>query len=237
MPLTLQVNGTIEERIEALVSGLCWADELETSLEIYWWLVIPNINVPFFSLFHSESFPSWVSVRPGFFENPTLIKSQEEFVQKGYPTSIKSQRRFYAKNPEKWLFYLQKLRPSYALSQRVSMIPTKETIGIYIHGLKESPVSNVLTQIWTHHRDCQNFLVSTDCNDTKKFMQMMFKDNIFFTSPQAHPYSERYTIDRLVDLFVLSKCDIILDCTGTSLPSLAGQLGRKEVIVLKSMSI
>jgi hypothetical protein len=233
MPFTLQINGDIEQRIEALVSGLCWAEELGTSLEIYWWFVTPHVNVPFSLLFHPESLPSWATVRPGFFENPIVIKSQEDFLEKGYPTRIKSQRRFYEKDSEKWLFYLQKLRPSFALQQRISMTPTNETIGIYIHGLKESPISNVLTQIWTQHRGCQNFLLSTDCSDTKKFMQMMFKDHVFFTNPQAHPYSERYTIDRLVDLFVLSKCDVILDCTGSSLPFLSSQLGNKDILVLK----
>lgn len=231
--LTLQVNGNIEERIEALVSGLCWAEELGTSLEVYWWFVIPNVNVPFSSLFHPASLPSWATVRPGFIEYPTLIKSQEEFIKKEYPTLIKSQRRFYDKNPEKWLFYLRKLRPSFPLQKRISMIPTQDSIGIYIHGLKESPVSKVLAQIWTHHRDCQYFLVSTDCNDTKKFLELMFKDHVFFTNPQAHPYSEQYTFDRVVDLFALSQCDLLLDCTGTLLPLLSGELGNKEVLVLK----
>ena len=232
MPLLLQVNGNIEQRIEALVSGLCWAEELGTSLEVYWWFLLPNLNVPFSSLFHPASLPSWAIVRPGYIEHPISIISEEDFVQKGYPTPIKSQRRFYEKNPEKWLIYLRKLRPSFPLQKRISMIPTQDTIGIYSHGLKESPVSKILTQIWTQHRDCRYFLVSTDCNDTKKFLEMMFKDHVFFTNPHTHPYSERHTIDRLIDLFVLSKCDILLDCTGTSLPSLAGLLAGKPVFQL-----
>lgn len=233
MPLTLQVNGDIEERIQAIVSGLCWAEELETSLEIYWWFIIPTVNVPFFSLFHSESLPSWAVVRPGFLETPVIIKSQQDFLQKGYPSFIKSQKRFYEKNPEKWSFYLRKLRPSFALSQRISMIPTKDTIGIYIHGLKESPVSKVLAEIWTHYRDCKHFLVSTDCHDTRKFLEMMFKTNVCFTNPQAYRYTERYTLDRVVDFFVFSQCDTLLDCTGTLLPHLSGEYGNKEVVVLK----
>lgn len=232
MPLTLQVNGNIEQRIEALVSGLCWAEELETSLEVYWWFLLPSVNVPFFSLFHSECLPSWATVRPGYIEHSTSITCEEDFVQKGYPTSIKSHRRFYETNPEKWLTYLRLLRPSIPLHQRIVMTPTKESIGIYSHGLKESPISKILTQLWTQHRDCRYFLVSTDCNDTKKFLEMMFKDHVFFTNTHTHPYSERYTVDRLVDLFVLSQCDLILDCTGTSLPSLAGCLTGKPVHVL-----
>jgi hypothetical protein len=225
MPLTLQVNGDIEERIEALVSGLCWAEELGTSLEIYWWFFSPYFQCPFDSLFSREALPSWVLIREGMIESPVQIQSETQFIEKGYPSTIKSKSRFYQKNREKWFFYLRLLRPSPGIKQRMNLIPTKNSIGIFVQNLREPPVALILAEVWKHHRSPTYFVLSTDCNDTKRFLQLMFKEHLFVLLRTSNPVNQTYFYDRILDFFCFSQYSGILDCSKSGLMRLAAEYG------------
>jgi hypothetical protein len=232
MPLTLQVNGDIEERIQALVSGMCWAEELGTSLEVYWWFIYPHIQCSFEHCFSREKFPSWVIIRPGIIETAVLIQKQEDFVQKGYPSVIKSNRRFYEKNSQKWLWYLRLLRPSHEIQQRMNLIPYRDSTGIYIHNCREPPVANVLAEIWQNQRDAKQFLLTTDCLDSKRFLEMMFKDRLFFMNNVTKPLNEKYITDKVLSFFCFSKCAVLLDCSQSLLLKLAAEYGNIRLINL-----
>ena len=219
------MNGDIEERIEALLSGLCWAEELETSLEVYWWFLYPHIQCPFERCFSRETLPSWVVIRGGMLETATTIQDETDFVEKGKPMVIKSKRRFYQRNPEKWLSYLRMLRPSPELRHRMNLIPCRGTTGIYIHNHIEPPVARVLAEIWTKQRSSTGFLLSTDCHESKRFLQLMFHENLYATSPISKPFAEKYYVDRALDFFCMSECSVILDCSRSLLMVLAADYG------------
>jgi hypothetical protein len=225
MPLTLQVNGDIEERIEALVSGMCWAEELNTSLEVYWWFLFPHIQCPFERCFSREKLPSWVIVRGGMVESAVSIQTQADFIKKGYPTIIKSKSRFYEKDSEKWLSYLRLLSPSSGIKQRMNSIPTKNSIGIYVQNQREPPVALILAEVWKHHRGPTYFILSTDCNETKRFLQLMFKEQLFDMLRTSNPVNENYFYNRILDFFCFSQCSAILDCSRSGLMSLAAEYG------------
>ena len=225
MPLTLQVNGDIEERIEALVSGMCWAEEMGTSLEVYWWFFSPYFQCAFDSFFSREAFPPWVLIREGMIESPLLIQSETHFIEKGFPSVIKAKSRFYHKNTEKWLSYLRLLRPSPGIKQRMNLIPTKDSIGIYVQNLSEPPVALILAYIWKHHRGPSYFLLSTDCNETKRFLQLMFKDRLFVMLRTSNPVNQKYFYDRILDFFCFSQCSTILECSRSKLMKLAAEYG------------
>jgi hypothetical protein len=232
MPLTLQVNGDIEERIEALVSGLCWAEELGTSLEIYWWFFYPQLQCPFDRCFSPEALPSWVTIRGGMLESPTIIHSEQEFIQKGYPSIVKSNRRFYEHNSFKWLGYLRLLRPSYEIQKRMNLIPSKGSVGIFIHNLIEPPVACVLSEVWLHQRDATAFLLSTDCHESARFLKLMFKDRLCTLDSIQKPIHKQYAVDRALAFFCLSQCSVILDCSRSIIMTLAAEYGSISLINL-----
>jgi hypothetical protein len=225
MPLTLQVNGDIEQRIEALVSGMCWAEELGTSLEVYWWFLYPYIQCPFERCFSREKFPSWVVIRGGMVESPVVVQSEQDFVEKGYPKVLQSKRRFYEKNSEKWLWYLRLLRPSYEIQKQMSLIPSRGSIGIYIQNCGEPPVARVLAHIWQHQRDVTSFLLSADCHDSVRFLKLMFKDRLYSLNIVSKAINEKYVVDRALTFFCMSESLCILDCSRSGLMRLAAEYG------------
>lgn len=232
MSLTLQVNGDIEERIEALVSGMCWAEELGFSLEVYWWFLYPQIQCSFERCFSREAFPSWVSIRGGMLETAINVQNERDFIEKGKPLVIKSKRRFYEKNSEKWLEYLRLFRPSHELQHRMNLIPCRGSLSIYIHNNIQPPVAQVLSEIWTKHRTATGFLLSTDCGESKRFLQLMFHNNLYCTNPIAKPFGEKYYLDRALDFFCMSQCSTILDCSQSLLMALSSQYGNISLINL-----
>lgn len=113
------------------------------------------------------------------------------------------------------------------------MIPSQGSIGIYVHGLKECPVPKLLAEIWLHHRDAKYFLVSTDCMDTKRFLEIMFRERVYFTNSQITPHSEKYVMDRLVDFFAFAHCKTILDPSNSLLSQVAAIYGNSQYILIK----
>ena len=204
---------------------MCWAEELGTSLEVYWWYIYPHIQCPFERCFSKEKFPSWVVIRGGMLESPMPIQSEKDFVEKGCPTFIKSKRRFYEKNSEKWLWYLRLLRPSYELQKQMSLIPSRGSIGIFIQNCGEPPVARVLAHIWQHQRDATSFLLSTDCHESVRFLKLMFKDRLYSLNFVAKAINEKYVVDRALTFFCMSESSCILDCSRSELMRLAAEYG------------
>jgi hypothetical protein len=230
MTLLLQVNGDIASRIVALLSGICWAEELQTSLEVYWWFM-PNIrHCSFDRLFLSSSLPSWVTVKPGYIEHAVKIYSEEDFIEKKYPLVIQSKAKFYEKNSEKWLHYLRSLRPAFHLQSKITMIPCVNTVGIYEHQCNESRMSQVLSVIWKQFRSSHHYLVSTDSEETKRFSQIMFKSNVYFIDGTLSTHNDLYLFNQIIHFFCFSKCIAILDSSDSLLMRLAAMYGNIEHI-------
>jgi hypothetical protein len=237
MPLVLQVYGDLPCRIVALLSGICWAEELQTSLEVYWWYLPNMAYCPFDRLFRLDSLPSWVTIYHGQVLEAEKIRSQNEFIEKKYPSVIKSKTIFYTKELQKWILHLQNLRPTFALQSRIEMVPSSSAVGIYDHLQKECRMSLVLSAIWTKYRNPKHYIISTDSEDTKRVCRVMFKQNSFFMNPQLASHTEKYALDQLVDLYTFSRCAAILDCSQSSLMQLASWIGNVPYISISSEPI
>lgn len=165
-------------------------------------------------------------------ETAITVQSESDFLQKEKPLVMKSRRRFYEKNSETWLKYLRLLRPSYELQDRMNLIPCRGSIGIYIHRQKEPPVAKVLAEVWTHQRNAPGFLITTDCEESKRFLQLMFKEKLYCLYPMSKPFAEKYFLDRALDFFSMSQCARILDCSQSLLMVLAAEYGNVPLINL-----
>lgn len=232
MSLSLQLNGDLANRIEALVSGICWAEELGVRLEVWWWMFPKGIQCSFAACIDIRSVPSDVGIRDGHLLESTVIRSQTEFIEKGYPTVIQSKSRFYERDSKRWLHYLQMIQPSYQISSRIRITPFQSSVGIYIHSMNQPPLAKVLAEVWTKHRDKTHFLVSTDSEETKRFLDLMFRNRVSFTNPQIAPFSKQYYLDQTYDFFCFTRCELILDCTGAALPRVAAEKAEIPLVLL-----
>lgn len=237
MPLVLQVSGDLPCRIIALLSGICWAETFQTSLEVYWWYLPNMAHCPFDRLFRLESLPSWVVIKHGYLENPIKIKSHEEFVEKGYPLVCKSDSYFWKEDSSRWVAHFRRLRPSSFLQSKINLIPCSNGIGIYDHANVDCPMAQILSTIWTQYRDPKQYLIFTDSQDTTTVCKIMFKENAFFLDGQAASHTEQYLFNQLIALYTFSQCHVILDSSRSLLMKLASQLGDIPLINLKPSCI
>lgn len=221
--LFLQPIGSIEQKIESIVSGMCWANQMGYTLNIYWW-VFPS-HCQFDRCFRKSNLPSWVNVTAGCIEQAQVIKSPSEYIEKNYPSFIRSKNYFFDRTSELWYHSLRMLIPSPEIQQRLTMIPTKDAIGIYIHDQPDDKIGKVLSTIWSHYRDEKFFLLSTNSKEVKRFFELMLPNRLFTIEPNILVHTEKYIIDRLVDFFAFSRCKLILDASDSSLCTLAADYG------------
>jgi hypothetical protein len=233
MVLLLQIYGSLGCRIQSLLSGICWAEELQTTLEVYWWTMPQISHCPFETLFQLKSLPSFVTVKAGYIENATNIVSEEEFEEQKYPFVIKSKSQFYKRDMKKWIDYLKQLRPASHLEQRIAMTPSVNTIGIFEYGQKESCMAQILSIIWKEFRDIHQYLLSTDSHETKRFCQIMFRDTLYISNILMNPHHEKHYWDQIVNLFSFSKCLVILDCNNSELMKLSACIGDIKYIQIQ----
>ena len=223
MSLSLQVNGDIIQRIQAIVSGICWAEEFGIFLHLYWWSI--PIETSLEQCFHIYSPTPRIIVHPGYIEKAISITSQDHFESKNFPLVIQSKHRFYEKNSEKWCSALRSLLPSPEIQRRLTIIPSKGAVALYIHGIPEQIVAKVLSLVWTDYRNSSIFLLSTDSSEIQKFFELMLPNRLFVLRPTSKFHPKIHTMDRLVDFFAFSQSTAIIDASSSQLCKLAGEYG------------
>lgn len=158
-PLEIQVCAGFANRLRALVSAMCAAEDVvplnpdgsrPVSLIVSW---ISEMNIhtaPFEFLFDSGSLPRWVRIEDGRvlahsgWNRATLVLSQDDWTSllermgQKRPLRIKSYAHFYKASPERWLGYLRMLKPSEMIQSMVddvvsSVLPgTTSIVGVHI---------------------------------------------------------------------------------------------------------
>ncbi len=240
--LHLQVCGGFGNRLRALVSGICWAEDLNRTLHIYWWQFDRACMAPMEKLLDLSSIPSWVQIHPGFLEQPIECLQPSEFIEAGYPSYIKSYGQFHNSDPERWLRHLRALRPSRLIAQRVALIPRLDTLGIHIRrgdnlrATEESPLSAYIEEIWKHHRETKNFVVSTDCSEARHLFQLLFPERSMFPARVLFRYCEEGVYEGVVDFFSLAVCPTILGSAHSSFTDMAAAYGGADLKIIRVRS-
>jgi hypothetical protein len=158
-PLEIRVCAGFANRLRALVSAMCAAEDIvplnpdgsrPVSLIVSW---VPEMNIhtaPFDFLFDSSSLPRWVRIEDGRvpahsgWNSTTLVLSQDDWnsllerVRGKRPLRIKSYAHFYKASPERWLKHLRMLKPSEMIQVMIddvisSVLPgTSAIVGVHI---------------------------------------------------------------------------------------------------------
>jgi len=122
-PLELMPCAGLANKLRAIVSGMCWAQDMDTRLHVVWRSEIRLLIGQFYTYFDIQSVPSWVTIEEcltvpnSSWNDVRTICSADEFVQymeqhmDRRPYRLKSYSRFHNSDNERWLDMLRCLKP------------------------------------------------------------------------------------------------------------------------------
>ena len=247
MTIRLDVVAGLANRIRALVSGICMAEDLKTTLVVHWYPFNRACACRIESIFDMRFFPSFVS----FSDQPLnaareclsaadMIKFTELYRTKG-SIEIKSYGRFHSTDPSRWLRYLRAMKPSpeitVALEARLSDIDFSKVIGVHIRrgdnekAIQQSPFQGF--KMFLESTDRQ-FLLVTDDATIKDTLTSMFSNRCFTAAKLLSRESEDGMKEAAIDFFALARCPTILGSACSSFSEIAALYGGSTLTLMTS---
>lgn len=237
--LVVDVRAGLGNRLQALVSAICMAQDMGKKLQVIW---APEeaCNAKFQDLFQKDSFPLWVKITLGpCMETPVKITCQKEaddYISRKDSRPILSYSRFYVRDEDAWMSWLRRLIPAISLPE----FPSGRRVGIHIRrgdhteSTKRSPLQ-LFIDAMNRESDSTVFIVATDDPNVRASLQGVFRHRVFFPASVLSRTSIKGMKDAVVDMFSLSKCEMIYGSAGTSFSTLAAMLGDIPLHVLATV--
>ncbi len=248
----LGVHDGLCNRLRALVSGICWAEDLSCRLVLSW----PYGNIANYSrfedLFDVGSLPSFVMAIPCELGSVSRVRSateMESFVAAaskngGSSLLLKSSDQFHESDRERWVRHLRALRPTQEILTRVSEVlegAPEPRIGVLVrlHGhvvsAEESPLSAFLPAMREENPNAM-FVVATDDDHARDCLQKEFPGRCVFPArfrERDYHRSREGMKEVLVDWICLSRCSRMLVSYMSSFGYGAADYGGAELVEIR----
>jgi len=232
--VVLQVCAGMGNRLRALVSGLCLAEDLGVRLQIIWPANEPTCLAPFDKLFESSSLPSWASVSLGpLLKEPKMVLGPEDmaaYIDEAAWGPIKSYGRFHTSDEARWLAYLRALRPEASVLSRVPSSITPY-VGVHIRRgdhrkSREFSPTEAFREAMKQEPETTQFVLATDDVVEARYMTETFgKHRVTVLTSSFSRMTLRGMQDAVLDFFVLSRGLKILGSFQSSFSEIAAQYG------------
>ena len=231
----LQVCAGFANRVRALVSGICLAEDLQMPLIIHWFPMSPECACRFQTVLDAESLPKTVKIVPEDTYMAQEVYDWDVYYNRWDTKSdiyIKSYGIFYTN--AHWNDHLRSIRPSYyvkqLLARRCQMVPWEKAIGIHIRrgdnkkSIEGSPLSGFRQKM---RKDITSFfVVCTDDAATKEALMVEFGDRCVFPATVLSRKTEEGMIHGVADFFALTKCTQIWGSVHSSFTEIAARYGN-----------
>jgi len=242
MHLTIEVIAGLANRLRALVSAICLADELGATLHVIWSANDPACMAKFDTLFDISSLPHWVRVDMGPLDGSSRMvltpSDLEHYLSQAPHLPMRSYGHFYQKDPERWVRTLRSIKPLPLIAQR--LLDRPGAIGVHIrrgdhtHAKKHSPLSAFVDRMQTFPPTTQ-FVVATDSLSEKAVLEGVFGSRLTFPATSISRMTQKGIEDALLDFLMLSRCPLILGSYASSFSELAALYGNKTLEVIKTL--
>ena len=239
--LHLQLCAGFANRIRALVSGLCFAEDNNIQLVLHWFPMSPECACRFSSVLDAESLPKTVKVVPEdlYMAKDVLSREDcnEQVMRWDRKTDLiwKSHGIFYSNS--NWEKHLRNLRPSpfvkEFLTRRCSTVNWSNAVGVHIRrtdnkkSIEGSPLESFLNKM--SELPDAFFVVATDDKKVKEEIERQYLGRCMFPALVLSRKTEEGMIQGVADFFALTKCTRILGSTASSFTEIAGRYGNIEV--------
>lgn len=247
--LVLQVCAGLANRLRALVSGICLAEDLKRRLHVIWPANEPSCMARFKDLFDSSSLPSWVKVDMGPLEGEAIMvlspEDMDVYVKMGSTAAIKSYGWFHQADLPRFYAHFCKLRPIQPiLTELDTLSPLKvrpqHLVGVHIRRgdhekAKKHSTLDLFVDAMLKEPSTTHFLVATDSSAERKALIERFGANrLTFPANSLSRMSIRGMQDAVLDFVALSKTDKILGSYASSFSEMAAIYGATALIVVKN---
>ncbi len=235
----LQVCAGFANRVRALVSGICLAEDLQMPLVVHWFPKSPECACRFQSVIDPESLPKTVKVVPEdtYMAQEVLSRNDWDTIYATWDTKsdlyIKSHGIFYTNGH--WNEHLRNIRPSGQVKQfvdrRTAIVPWDKAIGIHIRrgdnkkSIEGSPFKSFRQKMLTEQDAF--FVVCTDDLGTKELLMAEFGDRCVFPAIALSRKTEEGMIHGVADFFALAKCSKIWGSVHSSFTEIAARYGNR----------
>jgi hypothetical protein len=240
--LFLQVQAGFANRLRAMISGICFAEDLQLDLYVYWNSQDSACSIPFEKVFDTQTLPPFVKVINGILPKTVecLSSSDKDRILKEWDhtrdLSLRSYGIFHRPRMDTWLHYLRRLQPTEEIRQQVdTLFPPFEKeriIGVHIRrgdnvkSIQMSPFENFLEQMDSIDAF---FVVATDDSQVKHFLAERYGSRILFPSRTLNRNTEQGMMDAMLDFFCLTRCSRILGSQYSSFNEIAALYGKSHL--------
>jgi hypothetical protein len=262
-PLELRVCAGFANRLRALVSGMCVAEDIiplnddgsrPPSLIVSWTPDAGIHTAPFEFLFDVTSLPPWVYIEDGRVQSHSAwataksVQSDEEWefvyqrAGQKRPIRINSHGQFYRADQERFLRHLRSLRPAeFIQSMFEKMFANMEApVGVHIRrgdnmvSIKESP-SDLFWEAMAAYPPSTMFYFATDSMEEREEATRRFPGRIITGSPTILSRNDAFGCrEGMLDFYCLSRCSEILGSYYSSFSEMAAAYGGAPLRVIRN---
>ena len=244
-------------RLRALVSAMCAAEDIKAHLHVLW-TIEPYIHVSQFrTLFNTESLPSWVKVEEAIVAPHTGWKDIREILTHDEwdfwlnrmgskrPIRIKSHAHFYRSDQDRWLRHLRSLKPNAVIETKKNIIlhsipDSKTIVGVHIRrgdhkkSIEESP-SELFWEIMRSYDESVMFYLATDSIEERNEATRQFPNRIMVGSAILERNDQHGAMNAMIDFVCLSSCSEIIGSYYSSFSEMAAMYGGVPLRIVKKI--
>lgn len=241
MTITIEVLAGLGNRIRALVSAICLAEDMDENLHVIWPANDPACMIRFDDLFEKYTLPRWVQIDMGPLEGKSVEIETEEQLDSWKVSSprlpIKSHQPFYKYSSDKWLKILRSLKPVQEIQQRIShqepFVGVHIRRGDHVKSKTYSPLE-LFIDAMKQEAESTKFIIATDSANVKRDLQALFGERVSFPAMSLSRMTRQGMQSALIDFLYLSKSSKILGSYDSSFSQIAALYGNVPLVVLKT---
>jgi len=240
MSLQIELLAGMCNRMRAMISAICWAEDRDLSLHVIWTANDPACMARFETLFERSSLPRWVTVDMGpMMSRAEMILSPQDIETYANATNIRSYGHFYQKDPQRWLRYLRALRPNPSLIPNHPFLD-QGAVGVHIRrGDHTKAKERSTTAAFIKAMDAEPadtvFVVATDSANDRMLLNEQYKGRVWFPAETLSRMTQKGMNGAVMDFIALSRCEKILGSYNSSFSEVAALYGDVplEIVVEK----
>lgn len=239
--LHLQVLAGLANRLRAMVSGICAAEDLGIKLVVHWSLD-HACGATFDALFDTKSLPPFVTVThlPLLKAYMCLSSDDYEHVKKVWdrklPLVLKSYGHFHRSDMPRWIQHFRSLKPTQELltqvEERLPPFDQSRFLGVHIRrGDNEKSIQGSPFEAFVRRMDTEDsfFIVASDDDPIRAYLKRRFPGRVWFPARLLERGSEEGMKEAVIDFFSLSRCPRILGSVSSSFSELAALYGNSTL--------
>lgn len=243
--LTIEVLAGMANRLRALVSAICLAEDLDRNLHVIWSANDPACMARFETLWDRSTLPRWVRVDMGPLTEPGVMvlspADMEDYKKRGDTRPIRSYGHFHQTDMPRWLTYLRKLQPCIQLtpslntpffSERCPIVGVHIRRGDHMKARDQSPLS-AFVEAMRREPETTKFFLATDDAVERRALEAEFPGRLYCPATTLTRMTQKGMQDAVIDFIGLSRCHKILGSYDSSFSQLASLYGKRPLEVVK----